>query len=47
MVYYKGAIENGPLQANALALVFSPARNLIRGLCKHGEPKWITIKPDI
>ena len=25
--------------------MFSPARSLIRGLFKHEEPKWITIKP--
>src|SRR5438477_8071282 len=44
-MYHKQAIENGPLQAYASALMFSPARSLIRSLFKHEEPKWITIKP--
>src|SRR5277367_2866229 len=44
-MYHKRAIENSPLQAYASALVFSPARSLIRGLFKEEEPKWITIKP--
>src|SRR5947207_1008335 len=46
-MYHKQAIENNPLQAYASALMFSPARSLIRGLFKHEEPKWITIKPPI
>src|SRR2546421_3371101 len=44
-MYHKWVIENNPLQAYASALVFSPARSLIRGLFKEEEPKWITIKP--
>jgi WD40 repeat protein len=44
-MYHKMAIENSPLQVYASALVFSPARSLIRGLFKKEEPKWITIKP--
>jgi WD40 repeat protein len=44
-MYHKRAIENSPLQVYASALVFSPARSLIRGLFKKEEPKWITIKP--
>src|SRR5256714_2584513 len=44
---HKWAIEKSPLQAYASALMFSPARSLIRGLFKEEEPKWISIKPDI
>ena len=40
-------IENNPLQVYTSALVFSPARSLIRGLFKEEAPKWITIKPAI
>ncbi|KAF2811645.1 HET-domain-containing protein [Mytilinidion resinicola] len=47
IMYHKWAIENCPLQAYASALVFSPARSLIRGLFKKEEPRWITIKPAI
>jgi WD40 repeat protein len=47
IMYHKRAIENSPLQVYASALVFSPARSLIRGLFKKEEPKWITIKPAI
>src|SRR5256885_12331768 len=38
-------IENAPLQAYASALVFSPARSLVRDLFKAEEPNWITTKP--
>ncbi|RYP70100.1 hypothetical protein DL769_005077 [Monosporascus sp. CRB-8-3] len=41
------AIEASPLQAYASALVFSPARSLIRGLFKEEAPKWITTTPDM
>ncbi len=44
-MYHKWAIENSPLQAYASALLFSPARSLIRGLFEDEEPQWITIKP--
>jgi WD40 repeat protein len=44
-MYHKWVIENSPLQAYASALLFSPARSLIRGLFEDEEPKWITIKP--
>ncbi|KAH0553451.1 hypothetical protein GP486_006481, partial [Trichoglossum hirsutum] len=47
IMYYKWTIENSPLQAYASALVFSPARSLIRGIFKEEEPKCITIKPAI
>jgi WD40 repeat protein len=46
-MFHKLAIENSPLQAYASALVFSPARSLIRCLFKEEEPKWVTIKPVI
>ncbi|KAF1959545.1 hypothetical protein CC80DRAFT_514059 [Byssothecium circinans] len=42
---HKGAIENSPLQAYALALLFSPASSLVRGHFKEEELQWITIKP--
>src|SRR5947207_10225248 len=45
IMYHKRAIENSPLQAYASALLFSPARSLIRGLFGDEEPKWTTIKP--
>src|SRR2546430_434691 len=38
-------IENAPLQAYALALVFSPARSLVKDLFKAEEPNWIITKP--
>jgi WD40 repeat protein len=41
---FKWAIEKSPLQAYTSALVFSPARSLIRRLFKEEEPKWITTK---
>jgi WD40 repeat protein len=44
-MYHKWAIENSPLQVYASALLFSPARSLIRGLFKEEELKMITIKP--
>ena len=44
-MYHKRAIENSPLQLYASALLFSPARSLVRGLFKEEEPKWFTIKP--
>jgi WD40 repeat protein len=47
IMYHKTAIENSPLQAYTSALLFSPARSLIKGLFGHEEPKWITIKPPI
>ena len=46
-MYHKVAIENSPLQAYASALIFSPARSLIRDYFKYEEPKWITIQPAI
>ena len=46
-MYHKWAIEKSPLQTYASALVFSPARSLIRYLFKEEEPKLIAIKPAI
>ncbi|KAI9861262.1 MAG: hypothetical protein M1813_005435 [Trichoglossum hirsutum] len=45
IMYHKWAIENSPLQAYVSALVFSPARSLVKGLFKEEEPKRIMIKP--
>ncbi|ERF75779.1 Vegetative incompatibility protein HET-E-1 [Endocarpon pusillum Z07020] len=47
IMYHKWAIENSPLQVYVSALMFSPARSLIKGLFKEEEPKWMTIKPAI
>ena len=43
--YHKWVIENTPLQVYTSALVFSPARSLIRELFKQEEPEWIITKP--
>ncbi|KAH0562762.1 hypothetical protein GP486_002591 [Trichoglossum hirsutum] len=43
--YHKWAIENSPLQVYASALIFSPARSLVRELFRREEPEWITTKP--
>ncbi|OXV11660.1 hypothetical protein Egran_00579, partial [Elaphomyces granulatus] len=45
VMYHKWAIEKSPLQVYASALMFSPARSLIRALFKEEEPEWITITP--
>ncbi|KAF2180113.1 hypothetical protein K469DRAFT_510174, partial [Zopfia rhizophila CBS 207.26] len=45
IMYHKWAIENSPLQVYASALVFSPARSLMRELFRQEEPEWITTKP--
>ncbi|KAI9770814.1 MAG: hypothetical protein M1839_003040 [Geoglossum umbratile] len=45
IMYHKWAIETSPLQAYASALVFSPARSVIRGLFKEEEPTWVMVKP--
>ncbi|KAH8653204.1 WD40-repeat-containing domain protein [Tricladium varicosporioides] len=42
---FKYAIEKSPLQVYTSALMFSPARSLIRRLFKEEEPRWITAKP--
>ncbi|KAF2814949.1 uncharacterized protein BDZ99DRAFT_434927 [Mytilinidion resinicola] len=47
IMYHKVALENSPLQAYASALLFSPARSLIRSYFKHKEPKIIIIQPAI
>ncbi|KAK4234131.1 WD40-repeat-containing domain protein [Achaetomium macrosporum] len=45
ILYYKWAIENGPLQVYASALVFSPARSITRNQFENEEPRWIIRKP--
>jgi WD40 repeat protein len=44
-MYHKPVIENSPLQAYASALVFSPARSIMRQLFKQDAPQWISLKP--
>jgi WD40 repeat protein len=44
-MYHKRLIENSPLQVYASALLFSPARSLIRCYFKEEEPNLIVIKP--
>ncbi|KAF1960416.1 WD40 repeat-like protein [Byssothecium circinans] len=44
IMYYKGAIEEAPLQAYASALVFSPRLSLVRNLFEKEAPPWISIK---
>jgi WD40 repeat protein len=46
-MYHKWAIENNPLQTYASALMFSPARSLIRDHFEEEEVKLITIKPTL
>jgi WD40 repeat protein len=43
-MYHKWAIENSPLQVYPSALIFSPARSLIRELFEQEKPEWITTK---
>jgi WD40 repeat protein len=43
--YCRWLVENHPLQVYASALVFSPARSIIRGLFKQKEARWITTGP--
>ncbi|KAF2197377.1 HET-domain-containing protein [Delitschia confertaspora ATCC 74209] len=45
IMYHKWTIENSPLQTYASALLFSPARSLVRRLFEEEEPEAITIKP--
>jgi WD40 repeat protein len=44
ILYHKSAIENGPLQVYALALVFSSASSTTRELFNQEDRKWITTK---
>jgi WD40 repeat protein len=46
-MYQKWSIENSPLQAYASALMFSPARSLIKILFKEEEPNSIAKMPVI
>ncbi|KAH7009231.1 NACHT domain-containing protein [Microdochium trichocladiopsis] len=44
---FRPALESRPLQCYASALVFSPAKSLVRKLF-HGEfPDWVTCKPEL
>ena len=45
ILYNRWVIENAPLQAYVSALVFSPARSLMREQWKKEEPEWIITKP--
>ncbi|KAF7170941.1 hypothetical protein CNMCM6106_005492 [Aspergillus hiratsukae] len=45
--YSKSAIENSPLQVYSSALLFSPARSLIRRLFEQEQPQWVLTKPII
>ncbi|KAL9572069.1 hypothetical protein ACKAV7_003786 [Fusarium commune] len=47
ILHNRWIIENAPLQAYTSALIFSPARSLIRKLYEDEEPKWITKKPTV
>ncbi|KXX82867.1 Vegetative incompatibility protein HET-E-1 [Madurella mycetomatis] len=44
---HKLAIEQSPLQVYAAALVFSPARSIIRNCFRNEEPEWIIKKPTV
>ncbi len=43
--YHQTSIENSPLQVYSSALIFSPARSIIRQQFRRDEPEWITRKP--
>ncbi|CAO2657539.1 Nn.00g036650.m01.CDS01 [Neocucurbitaria sp. VM-36] len=47
IMYHKVSLENFPLQTYASALLFSPARSLIRRLFKEEAPTWVAILPDM
>lgn len=40
-------MENSPLQVYVTALLFSPARSLMKELFTQEEPEWVTTKPTI
>lgn len=44
-MYFKGMIEEYPLQAYASALLFSPTSSLVRWLFQHEKPRDIVVKP--
>jgi WD40 repeat protein len=47
VLFNKPAIEIAPLQVYVSALVFSPARSLIKRLFENEAPRWIMLKPAI
>ncbi|KAI9731430.1 MAG: hypothetical protein M1818_007820 [Claussenomyces sp. TS43310] len=42
--YHKYRIENAPLQIYSSALLFSPARSIIRNQFQNEEPRWVVIQ---
>ncbi|PHH49856.1 Vegetative incompatibility protein HET-E-1 [Ceratocystis fimbriata CBS 114723] len=47
LLSHGGAIELAPLQVYVSALIFSPAKSLIRKMYSHEEPDWIELKPRV
>ncbi|PHH54594.1 Vegetative incompatibility protein HET-E-1 [Ceratocystis fimbriata CBS 114723] len=47
LLSYGEAIELEPLQVYVSALIFSPAKSLIRKMYSHEEPDWIEPKPRV
>ncbi|RDW58781.1 hypothetical protein BP6252_13257 [Coleophoma cylindrospora] len=45
--YYNHAIQNYPLQIYVSALIFAPARSIIKNLFQNELPKWIITKPRV
>ncbi|KAL0935475.1 Vegetative incompatibility protein HET-E-1-like protein 15 [Colletotrichum truncatum] len=45
--YHRVGIESSPLEVYNSALVFSPARSIIREQYRTEEPGWISIKPGV
>ncbi|KAK1783508.1 NACHT domain-containing protein [Copromyces sp. CBS 386.78] len=46
-LFYKSIIEQAPLQAYILALIFAPSGSLIKRNFRAEEPKWIRTKPAV
>ncbi|KAM5431541.1 hypothetical protein McanCB56680_004655 [Microsporum canis] len=44
---HKHVIENWPLQIYSSALIFSPARSLVKDLFASEEPVWVRMKPTV
>ncbi|KAM6513563.1 hypothetical protein FALCPG4_015956 [Fusarium falciforme] len=47
VLFNKPAIEIAPLQVYVSALVFSPARSLVKRLFENEAPRWVMLKPAI
>ncbi|KAF2790690.1 WD40 repeat-like protein [Melanomma pulvis-pyrius CBS 109.77] len=45
IMYHRAGIENSPLQAYVSALLFSPARSVIRKVFEQEQPDWFIVKP--